>query len=192
MPYTKGRNQVVAIKREASRGVKETTGFTNGLPWEEFSVTQTIGSTFKDESADGSTSALLGEEITSWIADGTIKGKLDADYILWAMAGAFGTATPTTALGATTWAISCLNSNLLTTHTINYNRGDDGWRAVTGATIDKLSISVSKDDSTYSVDIKGVKEEVGTSITPTITKPSKYILPFNFTLGYATTKAGLS
>lgn len=192
MPYIKGRNISVAIKREAVRGVKETTGFTNGLPWEDFSVHQSIGSTFKDESANGTVSALLGEEITSFIADGSIKGKLDTDYALWAFAGAFGTATPTTALGATSWALSVLNSNLLPTHTINYFRGDDGWRAIRGATIDKLAISVGKDDATYSVDIKSVEGTTGTSATPTITKPSKYILPFNFTLGYATTQAGLT
>lgn len=192
MAYEKGRNQSVAIKREGTRGTKETTGFTNGLVWEEFSVVQSVGATFKDESADGTTSALIGEEIISWVADGSIKGKLDADYCLWALAGALGTATPTTALGATTWAISVLNSNLLPTHTINYKRGDDSWRAVRGASIDKLTISISKDDSTYSVDIKGIEETTGTNVTPTITKPSKYILPFNFTLGYATTKAGLS
>ena len=192
MAYTKGRNMSVSIKREASRGVKETTGFTNGLPWEDFDVKQTINGTFKDESATGTVSALLGEEIESWNADGTIKGKLDTDYILWAIAGAFGTATATTALGATTWAISVLNSNSLPTHTININRGDDGWKAVTGASIDKFSISAADNDSTYSVDIKGIKEEAGTTVTPTITKPSKYILPFNFTLGYATSIAGLS
>jgi len=192
MPYTKGRNMSVAIKRESSRGVKETTGFTNGLPWEDFDVKQTISGTFKDESADGSVSALLGEEITSLTTDGTIKGKLDTDYCLWALTGAFGTATPTTALGATTWAISVLNSNLLPTHTINLNRGDDGWRAITGVSIDKLVITTGDNDSTYSVDVKGVKEEAGTSATPTIAKPSKYILPFNFTLGYATSQAGLS
>lgn len=192
MAYTKGRNISVAIKREVTRGTQETTGFTNGLPWEDFSPVQSIGSTFKDESSNGTTSALLGEEITSWIADGSIKGKLDTDYCLWALAGAFGTATPTTANGATTWAISCLNSNTLPTHTINYSRGDDSWRAIVGASIDKLAISVGKDDSTYSVDIKSIKETTGNSATPTITKPSKYILPFNFTLGYATTQAGLS
>lgn len=192
MSYTKGRNMSVAIKREASRGAKETTGFTNGLPWEDFDVKQTINGTFKDESATGTVSALLGEEITSWIADGTIKGKLDTDYCLWALAGAFGTATPTTALGATTWAISVVNSNLLPTHTININRGADGWRAITGVSIDKFAISVSGDDSTYSVDVKGNREEVGTVATPTIAKPSKYILPFNFTLGFATSIAGLS
>jgi hypothetical protein len=192
MSYTKGRNMSVSIKRETVRGVKEITGFTNGLPWEEFDVKQTINGTFKDESATGTVSALLGEEIESWNADGTIKGKLDADYMLWAIAGAFGTATPTTALGATTWAISVVNSNLLPTHTINVNRGADGWKAITGVSIDKFAISVADNDSTYSVDVKGIKEEAGTTVTPTITKPSRYILPFNFTLGFATSIAGLS
>ena len=192
MPYIKGRNSSVSIKRETTRGVKETTGFTNGLPWEEFGLYESIGSTFKDESATGTTSVLQGEEITGWIADGSIKGKLDADYALWAFAGAFGVATPTTALGATTWAFSMLNNNLLPTHTVNYSRGDDGFRAVTGATIDKLTIDVGKDDATYAVDLKAIKEESGTTVTPVIAKPSKYILPFNWLVGFATTKAGLS
>jgi len=191
MPFSKGRNQALAVKTEAVRGVAETTGFTNGVQWEDFSVTTKMES-FKDESADGTVGALKNQVISKQWAEGSIKGKGDTNGLLFPISKTFGTATPTTALGATSWAFSVLNNNLLPTFTIITGRGDEGSRRVNGCTSKKITLDFKSDDSTYAIDVVGRSETTTTAITPAFTKQTFTLLGKNTTLAFAATLAGLS
>lgn len=189
--FTKGRNQYVGIKKEATRLTAETSGFVYFPPLTDFSVVAQMEQ-FKDESGYGAVGKLLNQVPSKRWAEGSMGGAGDTDWMLWALWHTFGAGTPTTALGATSWALTVKTDNLLPSFTIQTERVGDGYRKIEGCSIKTFNFSISPDESTYSVDIAAIKESAGNSQTSAYTKPSKTLLGRNASLGFATTKAGLS
>jgi hypothetical protein len=190
MPLQKGRQQFYGIKREATRLTAETTGFTF-LPF--ISIAPKLESQYRDlTSAFARRAAIAGQDKTSEHATLNYEDILDADTAIYPFFYAFGVATPTTALGATTWAVSTSQNISLPTMTQVYSAGDAGQFSIRGSIVSKLSLNISKADASISYETVGIGEAATSGITPTITKTTKRLLGKHTTLAFASTLAGLS
>lgn len=190
MPISKGRQQYVAIGNEATRLTAKTTSFTNWVPFEDFS-SMNENTELEDRSGFNNRGALLSKYVAHQVGKGSLSGKIDTDNVLWALHHTFGTSTPTTALGATTWVFSLLQNVELPTFTVQFTRGDESFRRLRGSSISKLDLDWSKDDGKYSTDFMAIAEETGQSLTPAYTTPTRYLMGRHITAYFATTLAGL-
>lgn len=190
MALQKGRQQYLAIKPEATRYTAETTGFTKFLPWSDFSFQNENGYE-NDESAMGTRGKLLNKVLATQYGSFSFGSKVDADNILLPLYHFFGSATPTTADGATTWAFAMLQNIELPTFTAQYSRGDEGARRMVGCMVNTLNLTFGLDDSKYTVDGFGISEEAGNALTVATTKPARYLLGRHTSIKLADNIAGL-
>lgn len=191
MPLQKGRQSYLAIAEETTRLTAATTGFKY-LPWTDLTAPGNENEYKTDESAYGNRGKLLNEVLISQSAPVNFGGHLDADNILMPLYSVFGTATPTTALGATTWVFSLNQAIENKTFTVQYNSGQEGEKKVHGWMASKLDIELTPENATFTLEGNGLMESDGTELTPVYTDPTKYLLGRHTTVGYATTLAGLS
>lgn len=189
MAYTKGRQQYLALKREATRLTPETTGFIY-LPWTALSA-KNVQEFRQDNSAFGRRAAFLSQVRTGQYGEVNFSGKLDADNIMYALAMCLGTPTPTTALGATTWNYTVTQTLQAPTYTVQYLAGDEGHRRQRGVLGTKLELNLSPEDTEFSLESGGLFEDAGTSLTPTVTEPTKYLLGRHTSITHATDQASL-
>jgi hypothetical protein len=189
MPF-KGRQVTVALKKETTRLTAETTGFTKFPMWEEFS-SMNKNEMMTDESSVGSRGKKLNGILAYQTNEHKLGGKLDADSILPWLYYALGTATPTTALGATTWVMSLLESLQLPTYTIQFDGKDEGPKRIRGGAVKSLKLSWKLNEASYSVDGEAIIEETGQAQTASYVKPDKYLLGRDVKVYYATSLGGL-
>lgn len=190
MPLQKGRQQFYGIKLEQTRLTAETSGFTF-LPF--ISIAPKLESSYRDlASAFARRAGIAGQDKTSEHATLNYEDILDADTAIYPFFYAFGIATPTTALGATTWQVSTSQNISLPTMTQVYSAGDAGQFSIRGSIVSKLSLNVSKSDASLAYETVGIAENTVSGIIPTITKTNKRLLGWNTTISFASTLAGLS
>ena len=190
MALQKGRQQYLALASEDTRMTAETTGFTF-LPWTSITAPGNQNDYLMDESAYGNRGKLLNKVLRKQHATFGCGGHIDADTILLPLYSIFGTAVATTALGATTWAIS-LNQNIESkTFTVQYQANQEGHKKITGWMASKLDFEFGTDSSTYTLEGIGLAESDGATLTPSVPKPDKYLLGRHVGVSYAATLAGL-
>jgi len=191
MALQKGRQQYIAIADESTRLTAETTGFKY-LTWTSLTAPGNENAYLMDESAFANRGKLLNKVLVNQHAVCNWQGYIDADNLLLPLYAIFGTATPTTALGATTWAISLNQSIEAKTFTVQYETNQEGDKKINGWMASKLDLEFGVDSSTYTLEGTGIQETDGTNLTATYTQPNKYLLGRHVALSYATTKAGLT
>lgn len=190
MPISKGRQQYLAIKTEATRLTAETTGFSNFIPFTDFSA-MNENTEMEDRSAYGNRGGLLSKYVMYQAGKGSLSSKMDADIVHSFLHYAFGSSTPTTALGATTWVYSLLQNSQLPTFTAQYTAGDESFKALRGCSISKLDLEWTLDDGKFTAEFPAIQEIAGTSQTPAYTAPTRYLFGRHVTSRFATTLAGL-
>jgi hypothetical protein len=190
MPYTKGRQQYLGLSQETTRLTAQTTGF-NYYPWTSLSA-KNVSEFRQDNSAFGRRSAFTAQTLSGQYGELNIGGKLDADNILPLLHMVTGTATPTTALGATTWVMPITQTLEAPTYTVQYLAGDEGHRRQRGVLGSKLELNFTPEDSEFTFEGGGLIEDTGTTLTPTTTQPTRYLLGRHVAVSHADTLAGLS
>jgi hypothetical protein len=192
MAYQKGRQQYVAIALETPRLTANVTPASfRYINWNEFSIgnkneyKEQVYSTF----TRGKTVQRL---LTTQHVEGNMKTDFDADVIPYFLYYTLGAGTPTTALGATTWAFSVIQALESPTFTINYKAGDENNKKANGALPTKLSIDISTDNSSLQLDFSALQETTGTVLTPVSSGLSRPLQGHDTVVKFASTKAGLT
>jgi hypothetical protein len=191
MPKEKGRQQYLAIANESVRLTKATTGF-NPIFWNSLDALGNENKLREDDSAMGRRSGMDSSPLTSQYAKVGWGDVIDTDQLTRLFHYVFGSSTPTTALGATTWNYVVNQSLSGPTCTVQYRAGIEGHRAINGWLPTKLDLEFTSDSSSYKIEGAGIVESAGTAITPTYTKRNKKLLGRHAAVSYATTKAGLA
>jgi hypothetical protein len=190
MPYV-GRQNSVGIAKDTTRNTAMTTPSVF-IPWDSFDM-QVKNTPFEDKSALGIRDELLYSDIAYQALEGKLGGKTDADTIIYWLYYLLGQGTPTTASGATTWVLTSANNTQLPSFTSFYQRGDSGFFASTGTTVSELNIKGDAGgESTYETSIMALNESSISTPTISYTKPTRYQIGKNITIGYATSTSGLS
>jgi Phage tail tube protein len=186
-----GRQSHVLIKREVTRNTPETTG-GKSVYWQDFD-----SNIKNDDYMDSDSIGLLDETLFTDIQKSSVESKLktllDADLVIDFLHYFFGQSTPTTLLGATTWALSLLNNIQPPSFTLFSLKSDIGWKRTNGNQIKSLEIKASAGgEASFGVDMVGIDEVSAATQTPSYTKPTRYMLGRYVRIGYATNLAGLS
>lgn len=189
MPVQKGRQQYFGLAIENTRLTAETTGFTF-LPWTSLSP-KNENAYRDDNSAFGTRGAMLSRDLVNQHGKLDFGGFVDTDNLLLPLHLIFGTSTPVTADGATTWSGSVNQSIEGDTATAVFKAGDEGHKRVKGWMASKIELSFGIDNADMSVEGFGILEEDGTDPSATTPKPSKKLLGRHAKLTYADDIAGL-
>jgi hypothetical protein len=188
------RNGYVGWKKEGTRNTVEATASTVYLPFTDFDPVLK-NEYYKDESAFNKRQSLLGQAISGQSVEGKMGGLADPDYVGYLLMGLYGSCTSVQdgTTGAYEHTFAVLQNTELPTHTLQYERSDEGIYQSRGVQVDGMEFDFSsKEVGKYSADLKGLEEAAGTSQTVAYAKPTRVLQGKNVTAKYATTVSGLS